>query len=329
MSTDKSTDNSSRNIAIFSVTALILLLLSAYLFYQNGQLRKDIVKMEKDFMDLQDVNVQLDEEFQAAQQELEALKGDNAELNMHIDEQIRKLEEQKNQIAVLIRKNRNLTEAQEEIKELRASLDQYVEEINQLKEENIFLTEENKSLKTKTDSLATAFETSQSHNELLQTEQQALEEQKDNLAQQNTKLNIKVQEAARIKVNNIDVKGYAAKESGREVRRRRADNTELLNICFETEVNQLASEGEEVFYVRILNPKGETISVESAGSGVLTLLATDTPVPYSTKQTIEYKHKKGEVCLVWAPQIPFEEGLYAVEVYNKGFVVGNTTFKLR
>ncbi len=322
-------DNSSRNIAIFSVTALILLLLAAYLFYQNGQLRKDIVKMDKEFMDLQDVNVQLDEEFQDAQQQLESLKGDNIELNKHIDEQIRKLEEQKNQIAGLIRKNRNLAEAQEEIKELRASLDQYVEEINQLKEENIFLTEENKSLKTKTDSLATAFETSQTHNETLLTEQEILEEQKDNLAQQNTKLNIKVQEAARIKVNNIDVKGYASKESGREVRRRRADNTELLNICFETEVNQLASEGEEVFYVRILNPKGETISVESAGSGVLTLIATDTPIPFSTKQTIEYKHKKGEVCLVWAPQIPFEEGLYAVEVYNKGFVVGNTTFKLR
>jgi len=324
-----SSDNSSRNIAIFSVTALILLILAAYLFYQNGQLRKDIVNMNREFTELQEMNVQLDEEFQAAQQELESLKGDNVELNNLIDEQIKKLEDQKNQIAALIRKNRNFAEAQEEINELRASLEQYVEEINQLKNENLFLTEENKSLKTKTDSLASAFETSQRHNESLLTEQQILEQQKANLAQQNTKLNVKVNEAASIKVNNIDVKGYSSKESGREVRRRRAANIEMLNICFETEVNQLADEGEEVFYVRILNPKGETISVESSGSGVLTLLATDTPVPYSTKQTIEYKHKKGEVCLVWAPQIPFEEGLYAVEIYNKGFVVGNTTFKLR
>lgn len=320
---------SSRNIAIFSVTALILLSLAGYLFYQNSQLRKEILKLDQEYTSLQDVNVQLDEEFQAAQTELESLKGDNEQLNNLIDEQIGKLEDQKNQIAVLVRKNRNLGEAQEEIKELRATVDQYIDEINQLKEENVFLTEENKSLQSQTDSLSTAFETSQQKNQELLTEQEQLTEERENLSQQNTALNKKVLEAARIMVDNIDVKGYATKESGREVRRRRAENVEMLNICFDTEVNQLASEGEEEFYVRVLNPKGETISVERAGSGVLTLTRTETPVPYSTKQTIDYKHKEGEVCLVWAPEIPFEDGLYAVEIYNKGYVVGNTTFKLR
>lgn len=285
--------------------------------------------MDQEFTNLQDVNIQLDEEFQAAQNELEALKGDNQELNKLIDEQIGKLEEQKNQISVLVRKNRNFAEAQEEIQELKATVAQYVDEITQLKEENTFLTQENKSLKTQTDSLSAAYESSQQTNETLLSEQEILAEQKENLSEQNTKLNVKVNEAARIKVDDINVKGYATKESGREVRRRRAENTEMLNICFNTEVNQLAAEGEEIFYVRILNPKGETISVKSAGSGVMTLLATNTPIPYSTKQSIAYKHKEDEICLVWAPEIPFQEGLYAVEVYNKGFLVGHTTFKLR
>ena len=69
--------------------------------------------------------------------------------------------------------------------------------------------------------------------------------------------------------------------------------------------------------------------MESAGTGVLTLLKTNTQVPYSTKQTIAYKHNQQEICLVWSPEVPFEEGLYAVEIYNKGFPVGHTTFKLR
>ena len=322
-------NQTSRNIAIFSITALILLILAGYLFYQNAQLRKDIVHMEEEFSNLQDVNVQLDEEFQSAQKQLEALKGDNAELNKLIDEQIGKLEEQKNQIAILVRKNRNLTEAQKEIDEMWATVEQYVEEINLLKEENAFLTEENTNLKIRTDSLSTAYVSSQQENEALQFEREQLAQETEKLSEENTALNIKVMESARIQVNDIDVQGYSTKESGREVRRRRAENVEILNICFETEVNQLAAEGEEEFFVRILNPRGETISVESAGSGVLTLLKTGTPVPYSTKQTISYKHKEDEVCLAWAPEVPFEEGLYAVEIYNKGFPVGSTTFKLR
>lgn len=321
--------NPSRNIAIFSITALILLALAGYLFYQNAQLRKEIVRINQEYSDLQGINVQLDEEFQSAQQQLEALKGDNIELNKLIDEQIAKLEEQKNQIAILVQKNRNFEEAQKEIDELRATVEQYVEEINLLKEENTFLTEENRSLKTQTDSLSVAYASSQQENQALLTQQEILTEEAEKLSQENTELNIKVMESSRIEVNNINVQGYSTKESGREVRRRRADNVEKLNICFVPEVNQLAAEGDEEFFVRILNPRGETISVESAGSGVLTLLKTNTQVPYSTKQTIAYKHNQQEICLVWSPEVPFEEGLYAVEIYNKGFPVGHTTFKLR
>lgn len=323
------TENSSRNIAIFSVIAILLLIVGAYLFYQNTQLRKDLINMEQEYSNLEEVNAQLDDEFQAAQNELESLKGDNIELNKLIDQQIQKLGEQKNQIAVLIRKNRNLDEAREEIQELRASLDQYVEEINSLKDENAFLTEQNKGLKSKSDSLATAVLSTREQNQMLLTEQEILSEQKQNLSEENTQLSKKVSEAARIRVNNINVKGFTTKESGREVRRRKAENVDKLDICFNTEVNQFAAEGEEVFYVRIINPTGETIVVESSGSGTTTLTESDTPIPYSTKQTIQYKHKEGEVCLVWSPEIPFATGLYAVEIYNKGFVVGNTTFKLR
>jgi len=326
--TEESTPNS-RIIAIFSITALILLALAGYLFYQNADLRKEIVRMNQEYTDLQQVNIELDEEFQAAQKQLEALKGDNVELNKLIDEQIAKLEQQKNQIAILVQRNRNFQEAREEIDELKATVEQYIEEINLLKEENVFLTQENRTLKTQTDSLTVAFASSQEENQFLQAQRELLTEETEKLSRENEELNIKVMESARIEVNKISIQGYSTKESGREVRRRRADNVEKLNICFVPEVNQLAAEGEEEFFVRVLNPRGETITVESAGSGVLTLLKTNTQVPYSTKQTIAYKHNNEEICLVWAPEVPFEEGLYAVEIYNKGFPVGHTTFKLR
>lgn len=321
--------NQSRHTALFSVIALILLAIAAYLFYQNTQMRKDIIQREREFIELRDIHAELDSQFLEAQQELEAMRDDNEELNQMIDTQLREIEQHKNRITALIRQNKNYDEAREEISELRATVEQYVEEINQLKQENQMLAEENIELKDQTEQLSSSVAMAREENVALQSEREVLSHERDHLTEANIQLSKKVDEAATITVHDIDVRGYATKESGRDVRRRRARNVEKLNICFELEVNQFADEAEEIFYIRLINPAGETIAVESAGSGTLTLTKNDTPIPYSTKLSIEYKHEESEACLEWSPEIPFAEGLYAVEIYNKGFVAGHTTFKLR
>lgn len=322
-------EKQSRHTALFSIIALILLAVAAYLFYQNTQLRKNVIKIEGEFTDLQDIYSELDSQFLEAEQQLEAMRDDNEELNHLIDLQIKEIEEHKNRIATLIRQNRNYGEAREEISELRATVEQYVEEINLLKRENQSLAEENIELRDQTEQLSTSVVLARQENVALQSEREVLSHEKESLTLENVQLNKRVDEAATIMVHDIDVKGYATKETGREVRRRRARNIEKLNICFDIEVNQFADEDEETFFIRLINPAGETIAVESAGSGTLTLTKNDTPIPYSTKLTVDYKHDESEACLEWSPEIPFAEGLYAVEVYNKGFVAGHTTFKLR
>lgn len=322
-------EKQSRHTALFSIIALILLAVAAYLFYQNTQLRKDVIQIEGEFADLQNIHTELDSQFLDAQEQLESMRDDNEELNRLIDTQIREIEEHKNRIASLIRQNRNYNEAREELSELRATVEQYVEEINQLKRENQTLAEENIELRDQTEQLSTSVVLARQENVALQSEREVLSHEKENLTQANIQLNKRVDEAATIMVHDIDVRGFATKESGREVRRRRAQNVEKLNICFDIEVNQFADEDEETFYIRLINPAGETIAVESAGSGTLTLTKNDTPIPFSTKLAIDYKHDATEACLEWAPEIPFAEGLYAVEIYNKGFLAGHTTFKLR
>src|SRR5690625_6826659 len=77
--------NQSRHTALFSVIALILLAIAAYLFYQNTQLRKDIIQREGEFTELRDIHAELDSQFLEAQEELEAMRDDNEELNRMID----------------------------------------------------------------------------------------------------------------------------------------------------------------------------------------------------------------------------------------------------
>ncbi|WP_236978314.1 hypothetical protein [Membranihabitans maritimus] len=324
-----SSENTSKNIATFSVIALILLGIAGYLFYQNTQLRKEIAQNDAEYLQLEEVNSQLDSEYQVAQKELNALKGDNEELNKLIDQHLMEIENQKNQIASMVGVNRDFEAAKNEISELKATVEQYLEEINQLKEENQQLTEENIALRTEKAELSDQVYETQNENQELLSERSALSSEKELLTEENTNLSKKVDKATMIPISNIDVKGYMTKENGREVRRRRAGNVEKLNVCFETEVNQLAEEGEEMYYVRIISPSGETIAVENAGSGVLTLTDTENQLQYSTVQKAGYEYKESEICLEWGPNIPFPEGTYIVEIYNKGYLAGSSTFKLR
>lgn len=323
------TEKSSKNVAIFSVIAIILLLISAYLFYQNAQLKKEVMGMKNEYIMLEEVNHELDSQYMEAEQQLLNLKGDNALLNQRIDEQIQELAKQKNEISSLISRNKNYQSAKNEISELKATLEQYVEEITELKNQNDLLGEENQFLKNTASELNQEIERTQFENKILSTEKAELAEEKQKLASVNTALSKTVSKASIIPVTDLEVKGYMSKEGGKDVRRRRANNVDKLEICFTANVNEIAKEGKEVFHIRIISPQGETISVEDAGSGTMTLTDTDTKIQYSLQKSIDYKSTTSDQCFQWAPEIPFTEGTYVVEVYNKGFLSASESFKLR
>src|SRR5690625_337118 len=109
--------NQSRHTALFSVIDMNLLAIEAYLLYQNTQWRKDIIQREGEFIELRDIHAELCSQFLEAQEELEAMRDDNEELNRMIDAQLREIEQHKNRIAGLIRQNKNYDEAREEISE--------------------------------------------------------------------------------------------------------------------------------------------------------------------------------------------------------------------
>ncbi|MCB9328527.1 MAG: hypothetical protein H6572_07545 [Lewinellaceae bacterium] len=72
-----------------------------------------------------------------------------------------------------------------------------------------------------------------------------------------------------IKINFLEVKGYEVKDDGKIKEKSKAKDVDMLRICFLTETNVVTPAGDKTFYVRYINPMGETVYLESEGSGVL------------------------------------------------------------
>lgn len=130
-----------------------------------------------------------------------------------------------------------------------------------------------------------------------------------------------------IEVSNISVETFEVQADGKEVKRSRASKIEKLKICFIPERNTTTS-NKEIFYIRVTDPTGSTLAQESLGSGIALDKRTGWEFRYTVKATCNKLDGKTPVCGTYAPGNVFVKGKYQVEVYNKGYLVGESSFNL-
>ena len=289
---------------------------------ENAQLATDLTEMEQ-------FKVKAEQQYYASLSELEEMRGSNEELNALIDQQKVELKEQKDKIAGLTRDSRNLRAARAELENLRTQNGEFLAELEELRAANATLTDNNQRLTTERDLLSSDLQTSRQNNEQLNNERAVLVSERDQLTNTNAELNRKVNVASVIRTNNLVVTGQKQRNSGRWVNRDNAKNVERISVCFNSLDNAVALPSEEVFQVRIINPNGETMSNGAAGSGVLTTDAGE-EVPFTTAATFEFDGAASNHCAAWQlDKGSFPEGNYTVELYNKGFLVGNSALTLK
>lgn len=321
-------NSNSQLIAVASITILALLGLVGWLYYSNTQKDKLIEKHEMQLDEAEQVKVELEKEYYEALADLEELRSDNTELNAMIENQKEDLKKQKNQISSLIRNKRDLAAAREEIQNLKTQAEDAVAELTKLREENATLAASNEKLTQEKEILTDEISKEREVNDELMTVKASLIEEKDELTKEKNVLTRKVTRASVINVTDIDVQGYKLKGSGKEVKRGAAKNVDLLKICFKANENAVADPGNESFYVRIISPEGATIAVESMGSGNITNVETNEEVKFTKAKELMYTGTDAMSCLSWQSETEMAKGLYAVEVYNKGYLAGKSTFKL-
>lgn len=323
--------NNSRQqlIAVAAVVIAALLAINAWLLYKYTQAHNAQTALTTQLDEATVLQEQLNEEYYQAKNDLDALRTDNTQLNALIDEKQTELDAAKERIAVLIRQGGNSQSARSEISKLKTQMEGYLAELNQLREQNTLLTDENRQLAQERDGLRSNLDEQVQTNQSLNQERALLVSEKEQLASNNNNLSRQVTQASAIKVGSLEANGQKLRRTGKPVTRRDAENVDQIVVTFNTSINEIAREGREMFYLRILNIQGETQAVEQMGSGVFTSATTGESMRYTLKNDIDYTYRETPVQFVWSPGQQFSAGKYTVEVYNKGYLVGTTTLVLK
>jgi hypothetical protein len=318
-----SSAQSKQNFTAIAIVIILLLLgLNAYQWYVNSKLSASNENQQTEMAELQKIQEELDQDYQAALESLDEMKSDNEQLNTLIDSQKSELKAQKDKINNLIWSKKELDKARNEIKMLNANVAKYIADIQQLTAENQALSESNTSLNLRIEEEIKAKE------EVISA-RNTLSQEKENLSKANAALGTKVDMANAIKINFMEVKGYEIKDNGKLKEKSRAKDIEMLRVCFLTETNMVTPAGQKKFYIRIINPTGETVSMEDRGSGVLTNKLDNSQIRYTTSGDVTYKNEDTNACIDWTLADKLVKGDYKIEMYNNGFLVGKGQFKLK
>lgn len=330
MSGGNQSDKSQQNFKIGAIIAIaVLAILCAVLVFNLVSKNKTNDSLTYELNESEQLKAELEKQYYEALSELEELRGSNEELNALIESQKTELKESKDRIDGLLRDSRNLKKARQEMKGLTAQVEQYLAEINQLREENQMLTARTVELSAENNSLNTNLDSARVRNMELSSAKAALTSEKETLEADRAYLAKKVNIASVIKVGSVEVQGLKSRSSGKAVTRKTAKNIDQLQVCFEASSNQVTESGVEEFFIRIINPLGETMAVEELGSGIFTNNASGEQIRYTKIKDTDYDNDAQNLCMIWAPNQPFQAGNYNVEVYNKGYLAGSSSFKLR
>mgnify|MGYP000951476253 CR=1 FL=1 len=302
---------------------------NAWLFFNKTKQQEIIVNTETKLTESERLKAELEKQYYQSLQDLEKQRTDNKALNEKIEAQMAELKTNKDRIAHMLADSKNLVAAKKEMAILKTQVDGYLADIANLKGENEKLVGVNTNLTKEKEVLTTTLQDQKKANDELTTAKSVLVSEKEKLTADNTVLTKKVNIASVVKVQNINVNGFRVKSSGKEVENSRANKIDGLKICFDLTDNNVTDSGVEQFYIRIINPSGETQALENLGSGVLTNQANNEQIKYTSLKGVKYENKAQNTCMNWQPNIPFTEGTYTVEVYNKGYLAGTNTFKLK
>ena len=293
-----------------AIIALLLLIngVALYLLYSENKAKKDLgdqkIALENDFKNLTDT-------LDSKKLELEQYRGKNAELDSLITAKQEEIDQQKKTISGLFAKGKMTTSELAKAKEMIA---QYETSIGDLKKRIEELTTQNQELTAQ--------------NQQLSTDLSGEKQNNNTLTEQNKGLSKKVELGSLLQLRNITVAGVRKKGNGKEVDVTKVKQIESLRISFETGDNKVLEAGPISLFVRILNPKGETISVADQGSGDLKLAETGETVQFTKKADFDWSQSNKKIVVYWASNVK-DAGNYKVEVYQSGYLVGTGQVALK
>ncbi|MBP6334087.1 MAG: hypothetical protein KA444_01350 [Bacteroidia bacterium] len=146
----------------------------------------------------------------------------------------------------------------------------------------------------------------------------------ENLFAENVRLSSKVAAGSILKAHNITTEGLRYKTSGKEFQTNRAKQVQKIRTKFTLAENKVIDKGQLEIYLRVMGPDGTVMSSKQD-----TFNASGQALVYTVKQMVDYSNKDEPVEVFWAKGTEFVKGIYKVEIYHAGFLIGNSTLDLK
>lgn len=191
--------------------------------------------------------------------------------------------------------------------QLQAQLDEYTEELERLRAENIVLRNENDSLR----------------NEVVSIKRNA-----ENVAVENAKMAAKVSRASVLSAADINVTPLKRLSNGTGRPTSRASATNAFRIEGHLLANNVVEPGTITVYASITSPSNVvlhngTVEQKFDANGVRTT--------YTTVQAFEFTGDSRQFDMSWSKddEMELESGIYRVNLYANGNLIGVSEFKLK
>jgi predicted nuclease with TOPRIM domain len=301
-STPKTEPSRSRrnNTWIYAVIIALLLATNVYLFLQRNKSQQKSLEAQQQLQQADSSMSNLQDEYNASLARLDDLTGKNAQLDKLLKQKDSDLSKTKSRIQEILAKNnatqKEIAEARSLIKKLNTRIENYEQQITQLKKQNVQLAQ-----------------------------------QRDSVVVTNTDLQQKVDLAKVLHASNIRLKGINLTNGGRkEKETEKAKRMDLLRIIFDIDENRIAESGRKELNICIINPNGELLSNAALGSGSFKTSDGQSRY-YSVSKTVALQTEQPvkDINVDWQQSAEYSKGIYTVEIYHQGYLIGKGSVSLR
>ena len=293
-----------RKLLVSALIALALInAVTLYFMFSEKKEKQQVIaqkdNVEQDYKSISDT-------LDMKRDEIGKLRGQNADMDKQITDKQAMIDQEKSSLDSLYGRNEltagELNKARRMITTYEVSIASLQKQVEEYKEQTHVLTQKT---------------------EQLTTDLTCEKETTSQLTDENQGLSKKVDAGSYFQIAKVDVEAVKRKHDGKEVAVDKVKATESLKISFETGVNKVLDPGKVSLYVRIINPRGETIAINEQGSGIIPAAdETAKPIEYTKKADINWTQSNKKVVMYWNRYIK-DPGVYRVEVYQSGKVVGH------
>lgn len=290
-----------KNILI--IVLVILVIISGIKLYADY---KDKTKKSEEILILSEENNDLNRRLDSITfqmdlriQEIEKLGGD-----------VKALEEMKEQL--IAERNSDRKRSSEEIAALNRRIDNYARTLQEKDAEIVQLREVNQQLTTE--------------NQSLRSTQAQIEDEVVKLNQKQQELQEKVNIAAVLRAENINVAAVNSRGREREDGFRNRQ-IEKLKISFNLADNKVAEHGNKDVYVQVIAPNNQPIFDVAKGSGTFTIDGREEF--YTVHQDINFNNTKQTLTYFYEKGSRYAPGTYEVRIFAEGHQIGNKSFEVK